>query len=88
MRNSAPGTVRTYGQLRRDVSYREGKRTCGKEIDTLLWYREEYLVDLAKRRDYWLLKTAYCTTERGRIAKKRRERDAFFWPRPRKGQND
>lgn len=47
------------------------------ETNTLLWYREEYLVVLAQRRNYWLLKTAYCTEQRGRIAKLRRERDAL-----------
>jgi hypothetical protein len=56
----------------------EWQEVRGNAVDTLLWYREEYLVVLAKRRDYWLLKTAYCTTQHGRIAKKRRERDAYL----------
>lgn len=56
----------------------EWQEIRGTSVDTLLWYREAYLVVLAKRRDYWLLKTAYCTTQRGRIAKKCRERDAFM----------
>ena len=47
------------------------------ERNTLLWYREEYLVVMAQRRDYLLLKTAYCTERSGRIAGLRRERDAF-----------
>lgn len=47
------------------------------ETNTLLWYREEYLVVLARRRNYWLLKTAYCTERSGRIAQLRRERDAL-----------
>lgn len=45
--------------------------------DFLLWFREFYLVVLSQRRDFWLLKTAYCTVQSGRIAQKRRERDAF-----------
>lgn len=44
--------------------------------NTLLWYQEEYLVVLAERSSYWLLKTAYCTERSGRIAQLRRERDA------------
>lgn len=47
------------------------------ETNTLLWYREEYLVVLARRRDYWLLKTAYCTEKRRRVAQLRRERDGI-----------
>lgn len=53
-----------------------------------LWCQEDYLVVLAKRRDYWLLKTAYCTTQRGRIAKKRRERDAFVAKIKKGARND
>jgi hypothetical protein len=56
----------------------EWQEVRGTQIDTLLWYREEYLVVLAQRQGYWLLKTAYCTTQRGRIEKKRRERDAYL----------
>lgn len=48
------------------------------EINTLLWYREEYLVVLAQRQEYWLLKTAYCTDRSHRINKLRRERDNFL----------
>ncbi len=43
--------------------------------NTLLWYREEYLVVLSQRGDCWLLKTAYCTDQRRRIQQLRRERD-------------
>ena len=49
----------------------------GTEVNALLWYREEYLVVMARRKDYWLLKTAYCTDRSGRIRQLRRERDAF-----------
>jgi hypothetical protein len=66
----------------------EWEEIRGSAVDTLLWYREEYLVVLAKRRDYWLLKTAYCTTQSGRIAKKRRERDAFLAKLKKGAQND
>ena len=55
----------------------EWENTRGTETNVLLWYREEYLVVLTRRREYWLLKTAYCTEQRGRIAKLQRERDAF-----------
>jgi len=55
----------------------EWQNTRGTEVNTLLWYREEYLVVLAQRRDYWLLKTAYSTDQSGRIRQLRRERDAF-----------
>lgn len=55
----------------------EWQNSRGSETNSLLWYREEYLVVLGQRRDYWLLKTAYCTEQRGRIEKLRRERDAF-----------
>ena len=48
------------------------------EINALLWYREEYLVVIAQRRNYWLLKTAYCTERRRRIADLRRDRDAYL----------
>lgn len=57
------------------------------ERNTLLRYREEYLVVMAQRRDYLLLKTAYCTERRGRIASLKRERDAFRQPSPRAGED-
>jgi hypothetical protein len=56
----------------------EWEEVRNNSVDVLLWFREEYLVVLAKRRDYWLLKTAYCIVQQGRIAKKRRERDAYL----------
>lgn len=54
----------------------EWQNTRRTEKNTLLWYREDYLVVLAQRRGSWLLKTAYCTERRGRIEQLRRERDA------------
>ena len=59
------------------VEIDEWQNTRGTEVNTLLWYREEYLVVLAQRAGYWLLRTAYCTEKSGRIAQLRRERDAF-----------
>jgi hypothetical protein len=55
----------------------EWQNTRGTEVNTLLWYREQYLVVLAKRDGYLLLKTAYCTEKSGRIRQLRKERDAF-----------
>ena len=48
----------------------------GREKNTLLWLREQYLVVLSVRGKNYLLKTAYCTVERHRIKKLGRERDA------------
>ena len=53
------------------------ENTRGTEVNRLLWFREEYLVVLGQRQGYWLLRTAYCTDKRGRIAQLRKERDAF-----------
>ena len=55
----------------------EWQNTRGGETNTLLWYREEYLVVLAQRRDYWLLRTAYCTDQPHRVRLLRQERDRF-----------
>lgn len=54
----------------------EWKNERRTEKNTLLWYREEYLVVIAQRRNYWLLKSAYCTEQKRRVAKLRSERDA------------
>lgn len=56
----------------------EWQNTRSTEVNTLLWYREEYLVVLARRPGYWLLKTAYCTEKSGRIRQLCKERDAFL----------
>lgn len=53
------------------------QNTRGTEVNTLLWFREEYLVVLGQRQGYWLLRTAYCRDKSGRIAQLRKERDAF-----------
>ncbi|MDE0031252.1 MAG: hypothetical protein OXU42_17855 [Deltaproteobacteria bacterium] len=45
----------------------EWRNTRTNETNTLLWYREEYLVVLAQRQNSWLLKTAYCTDQHRRI---------------------
>jgi hypothetical protein len=69
-----------------DISAWENTR--GSESNVLLWYREEYLVVLARRRQYWLLKSAYCTDRHGRIADLRRERDDFYRASMQGSQND
>ena len=56
----------------------EWRNTRRGEANTLLWYDEDYLVVLTRRRGYWLLKTAYCTERRGRIEQLRRERGAAW----------
>lgn len=58
------------------------QNTRGTEVNTLLWFREEYLVVLGQRQGYWLLRTAYCTDKSGRIAQLRKERDAHRRARP------
>ena len=55
----------------------EWQNIRGTEVNTLLWYREEYLVILGRRNGYWLLRSAYCTEKSGRIAQLRKERDVF-----------
>lgn len=54
------------------------ENTRKTERNVLLWYREEYLVVLSRRADYYLLKTAYCTEQSGRALALKRERDAFI----------
>lgn len=56
----------------------EWQNRRGNEINTLLWYREEYLVVLSQRRGYWLLKTAYVTKGKYRIMRLRKERDTYL----------
>ena len=58
-----------------DVEWWENTR--GKERNVLLWYREEYLVILARRSGYWLLKSAYDTSQPHRVRSLRKERDRF-----------
>lgn len=60
----------------------EWKNKRHGKINTLLWYREEYLIVLEQRvleqrENYWLLKTAYCTDKTFRLKQLRRERDSF-----------
>ena len=66
----------------------EWQNTRKNEVNTLLWFREEYLVVLAQRQDYWLLRTAYCTEKSGRIRQLRKERDAFLRANGAGGPND
>ena len=55
----------------------EWQNTRKTEVNPLLWYREEYLVILGRRNGYWLLRSAYCTEQSGRIRQLRRERNTF-----------
>ena len=64
-------TIDTWEQKRRN------------EQNWALWYQEEYLVILAQRRGYYLLKTAFCTDRDHRIRKFRKERDAYHAARHR-----
>ena len=66
----------------------EWQNTRGTGVNTLLWFREEYLVVLARRQEYWLLRTAYCTEKSGRIGQLQRERDDFRRATGAGGQND
>lgn len=58
-----------------DIQWWENTRRS--EINVLLWYREEYLVILSKRDGYWLLKSAYETSQPHRIRTLKTERDKF-----------
>ncbi|MGK6318704.1 hypothetical protein [Sphingomonas sp. DT-204] len=58
-----------------DIEWWENQR--GSETNVLLWLREEYLVILAKRDGYWLLKSAYETDRPHRIRSLKTERDRF-----------
>jgi hypothetical protein len=49
----------------------------GTETNVLLWYDEQYLVILARRDGYWLLKSAYETNQANRVRTLRAERDRF-----------
>ena len=56
----------------------EWRNKRGSETNTLLWYREEYLVVLYQRRNYWLLKTAYFTEKKNRIRQLQKKRDTYL----------
>ncbi len=58
-----------------DIQWWENKR--GSETNILLWYREEYLVIITRRNGYWLLKSAYETSQSHRVRTLRSERDRF-----------
>ena len=62
-----------------DIDYWSNQR--GRERCWLLWFREEFLVVLAERKDYYLLKTAYLTGSR-KAQKLRKERDEFLKKKP------
>lgn len=58
-----------------DIEWWENTR--GSETNILLWYCEEYLVILARREGYWLLRSAYETDQPHRLRTLRAERDKF-----------
>lgn len=58
-----------------DIGVWENQR--GNETNILLWTREEYLVILGRRADYYLLRSAYVTDKQHNIVTLRRERDAW-----------
>lgn len=63
-----------------EIDVWRNKRPHGANM--LLWFREEYLVVLGKRKDNWLLRTAYFTEHSGRfkrgVERLRKERDEFL----------
>jgi hypothetical protein len=60
-------------EIRDDIDVWQNRRQ--RETNWLLWYREEYLVILGERTDYFLLRTAFCTDREHRRRKLRKERD-------------
>lgn len=58
------------------------EQTREREKNWVLWYEEYYLVVLAQRSGYYLLKTAFCTDRDHRVHKFRKERDAYYAARP------
>jgi hypothetical protein len=62
-----------------DILWWENERRT--ERNMLLWFRQEYLVVLSRRDGYWLLKTAYCTVQSGRVRQLRKEHDEFHRPK-------
>ena len=65
------------------VTWWENKRGANTHI-VFLHEKESYVVILAKRNDYYLLKTAYCATQR-RLQKLIQERNQFWSSRKTKG---
>ncbi|MBU6266302.1 MAG: hypothetical protein KGN34_02095 [Sphingomonadales bacterium] len=59
----------------KNIQWWENKRRS--ETNVLLWYGEVYLVILAKRDGYWLLRSAYETNQGHRLRSLRAERDKF-----------
>ncbi len=60
-----------------DLSWWENKRGSNTHI-VLLWENKRYVVILAKRKNYYLLKTAYPIQSQNKIEKLKRERDDFW----------
>lgn len=57
------------------IDWWENQRSGGSNV--LLWLNETYLVILARRDGYWLLKSAYETAQAYRVKSLRSERDRF-----------
>lgn len=53
------------------------EQTRPRERNWMLWYDEYYLVVLAQRTGYHLLKTAFCTEPEHRVRKFKKERDSY-----------
>jgi hypothetical protein len=73
-----PWVISNWNQSE-DIEWWENTR--GSEVSVLLWYQEAYLVILAKRNGYWLLKSAYVTNQSHRVATLAAERNRFHGPR-------
>jgi hypothetical protein len=69
--------IRSIIEHATDSSIDQWENWRGSEHNRLFWFAEEYLVVLADRGRYWLLKTAYCTTEEYRKRKLRTEKELF-----------
>lgn len=48
----------------------------GSEHNWMLWHQEYHLVVLEQRKDFVLLKTAFCTEMEQQVRRRRKERDA------------
>lgn len=70
-----PWVIANWNDPAAEIQWWENRR--GNQTNVLLWYREEYLVILARRNGYWLLKSAYQTEKAHRVRSLREERDKF-----------
>jgi hypothetical protein len=69
---------------RGEAGFNWWKNRRGRDTHVVIWAEDrDFVVILAKRRDYYVLKTAYCDLKPHRRSTFQRERDAFW--RTRKG---